>query len=163
MKRKSDPAGKQLEKSLARFLDWAGKGEGLSEGVRRAYRGLEEGVRFANAAAFLSTLQKERRILEELYVWASESKGTTADSEDPRNSLKEGISLVESLFSILEENFNVHIIHEPGKVIPTPPLRSRSFVFSDRYRKGVAESVVLFPGLRNGTRFISACEVEQRA
>ncbi|MGA9115153.1 MAG: hypothetical protein WB626_00075 [Bacteroidota bacterium] len=143
-----------LTRSVAAILKWGQEAEGLGAGVARALRGIEgERVR-VNGGKFVEKLQRDRPILEELYVWAAGSGRSSAD-------LEEGKSLVRNLFAALNEEFEISIIHEPGSVIPTPSPRSRRYRFTDRHQSNVLRAKVFLPGLRQGLRVLSPCVVRQ--
>lgn len=163
-KHRSTPGLQQLEHCVAAMLGWSQKAEGLSAAVRRTYRGVESEAINGNAKMFIQKLQKDRPILEELYVWAHESSVHITDPafKDAVPATEEGVALIEYLFARLNECFDIDIVHEPDTTMATPNRYSKRYKFSDRYDPGAPTSRVLFPGLKQGPKVIAPCEVEQQ-
>lgn len=109
-----------------------------------------------NARMFVEAVQEDRPILEELYIWAH----ATAKAE-ASPAVEEGIALVDSLFSRLKECFDIDIIHVPDTIMATPHPNARAYKFSERFNPAIATSKVLFPGLKQGSKVLAPCEVEQ--
>jgi len=163
LKRKAVFRVTSLDHSFSALLQWSQQVHGLTATVRRAAEELQESLKLTNAKQFISTVQTKRPILEELYVWKCEGTGQGAESDPARMKahLEEGAVLVDALFDILEQEFQVRILREPGEKIATPKRASRDYRFQEKYRDGVSNSHVIFPGLRQGKTVISPCEIAQ--
>jgi hypothetical protein len=162
-RRRGIPALQNLSKHLAALLAWAQKVEGLSAPLRNSYRGIENEIKLVNAEAFIKAVQKDRPILEELLVWSHEASVHVADpaSREPLTVLEEGAALVGHLFRRLSDCFDITIIQPPATTIPTPRPAARQYKFSERFKPGVPVSRVLFPGLKQGSKTLCPCEIEQ--
>jgi hypothetical protein len=116
-----------------------------------------------DARAFLETLQQDRPILEEIYLWKHDIEETkvTGNAEELGEQLWEGLELADALFAILDTAFDIKPIHEPGALIRTPLPRGRRYKFHETYQKGLNRSRVLFPGLCQRGNVISPCEIAQ--
>jgi hypothetical protein len=155
--------GVVLDEALAALIRWSQQVHGLTADVRRTSGELERDLHRANATEFIRAIQSKRNILEELYMWLSETRAQPNASEAAaiQTQLKEGAVLLDVLFGLLSSEFDIEPMHEPGEIIATPSKKMKNYRFRERREIGLEKSIVISPGLRQGKTIISPCEISQ--
>ncbi len=162
-KQKPVPRPPSLDDSFSALLQWSQQVHGLTANVRRAAEAFQGSLKLKGARLCIAAMQNRRPILEELYLWKCESAGHLAQQEPEKMKaqLEEGAVLVEALFDILAQDFQIRIMHEPGEKITTPKRGGRDYKFQEKFKDGMVYSRVVFPGLRQEKAVISPCEIAQ--
>lgn len=150
-----------LQTAVKELLIWCRQGDLLAASVTGAFNRQDRSKTFVNAASFVAELQSRRRLFEELYCWAHEAYTKSGECPESRESVEEGIAIVDGLFEELKCSFGLEIIQDVDELIPSPSPRNKKYKYSRKYNPGLSQSRVLFPGLRQGDTVISPAEVDQ--